>query len=111
MNFIKFIVFIVAATFSTWVFAQNNAPTKSIEELSSLTIKLAELEAEKYALEFLFLPASEKSENLRPLQIIENDIRQKIKDKAFPTIFDEQINNLDQKNQTLIIDILDKKKR
>ena len=118
MIFFKFIVLIVAATFPTWVFAQNDNPTKSIEELSSLTIKLAELEAEKYAFEFLLLTVLEKSEtpiydskNLNSLKIIENEIRKKIKDKAVPTIFDEQISNLDQKNQTIINDILDKKKR
>ena len=116
MKFIKLIVLIVVATFSTWVFAQNNVSPK--EEMSPDTIKLAELEAEKYALDFLFLTALEKSEkpihdskNLNLLQIIENEIRQKIKDTASPTIFDEQINKLDQKNQTLIKDISDKKKQ
>ena len=116
MNFFKLIVLIVAATFSTWVFAQNDNPTELSKEVSSLTKTLTELEAEKYALEFLDGIAKKKLENLKQddkepsaSKKIENEILKAIKEKSNSTIFDEKIKVLDQKNKVLLNDIRDKK--
>lgn len=125
MNFFKLIVLIVAATFSTWVFAQNDNPTELSKQVSPLTKTLTELEpekskleAEKSALEFLISTAKKKQENLKEddkepsaSKKIENEILQAIKGKTDPTIFDEKIKDLDKKNQDLLNDIRDKKKK
>jgi len=125
MNFFKLIVLIIVATFSTWVFAQNDNPTELSKQVSSLTKTLTELEpekskleAEKSALEFLISTAKKKPENLKEddkepsaSKKIENEILQAIKGKSDPTIFDEKIKDLDKKNQDLLNDIRDKKKK
>lgn len=125
MNFFKLIVLIVAATFSTWVFAQNDNPKELSKEVSSLTKTLTELEAEKskleaekYALKFLISTAKKKPENLKQddkepstSKKIENEIWQAIKEKSDPTIFDEKIKNLDQEIAIVLLDVTDKKKK
>ena len=125
MNFFKLIVLIIVATFSTWVFAQNDNPTELSKQVSPLTKTLTELEpekskleAEKSALEFLISTAKKKPENLKEddkepsaSKKIENEILQAIKGKTDPTIFDEKIKDLDKKNQDLLNDIRDKKKK
>ena len=116
MKFFKISLFIIIATYSTWVFAQNSITPKIIEEISSLSIKLAELEAKKTALDFITSIASAKlekplhaSNDLSELQKIENEIVLAIKDQAAPSIFDEKIVTLNQENQKLKDEIKTKK--
>jgi len=108
MKFFKITLFIVAATYSTWVFAQNNVSLKFIEENSKLTIDLAELEAKKSAYNFVSFTSFAKLEkpihelkNLNALQKIENEIVLAIKDNPTSTFFDEKIKILNQENQKL----------
>ena len=116
MKFFKISLFIIIATYSTWVFAQNSITPKIIEEISSLSIKLAELEAKKTALDFIASIASAKlekplhaSNDLSEVQKIENEIVLAIKDQAVPSIFDEKIVSLNQENQKLKDEIKTKK--
>ena len=118
MKFIKLIVLIIVATFSTWVFAQNNESPKLIAELSRLKLRLAEAEAKKSALDFFLLNAFKEPEKLKhdskdlnSLQKIENEIMQAIIDQAADTFFGEQIVSLDQKNKTLEEAVINKEKQ
>lgn len=118
MKFFKLIVYIVAATFSTLVFAQNNESPKLIVELSHHKLRLAEVEAEKSSLDFFLLNAfkdpeklKHDSKDLNSLQKIENEIIQAIIDQPADTFFDEQIVSLDQKNKTLEEAIINKEKQ
>jgi len=116
MKFFKINLFIIIATYSTLVFAQNSISPKIIEEIPSLSIKLAELEAKKTVLDFVATIASAKlekqlhtSNDLNELQKIENEIVLAIKDQAPPSIFDEKIVTLNQENQKLKDEIKTKK--
>jgi hypothetical protein len=116
MKFFKIILFLIISTYSTWVFAQNSVSPKFVEEISSLSIKLAELEAKKTVLDFVATIAAAKlekplnaSNDLSELQKIENEIVLAIKDQVAPSIFDEKIATLNQENQKLKDEIKTKK--